>query len=365
MSMPYRVLGWAVSPYTQKIVAYLKYKNIPYKEEAPSLFTLATKIKKKVGKIVMPTVITPDGQWLQDSTEIIDRLEKQFTDKPVIPSTPAQRIASHLLETHGDEWLIMPALHYRWSKPKSADFAIDEFGRYGAPWLPGFLRRLCGVHLSKMMKAHLPRVGAVGDTREGVEIFTESLIAQLNTHFEQYDYLLGGHPCLGDFALFGPLYAHLYRDPGSAYLFEQAPHTVAWIGRLLNPSTTEGGSFLPNDEVPETLTPILQTFFQEQFVYIQQVVSTVDNYAQEHIGKKAIRRTLGTTPFSIGGVGGERILYTFAQWKIQRALDCYQALSEGGKAPVNAWLDRVDGSELKNLKIKHRLIRKNFREFLE
>ncbi len=365
MSTPYQVFGWVVSPYTQKTVAYLKYKNISHHEEPPSLLTLTGKIKKHVGKIVMPTVITPDGQWLQDSTEIIDSLEKQFIEKSVIPSTPAQRIASHLFETHGDEWLIMPALYYRWSIPESARFAIDEFGRYGAPGLPGFLRRLLGLRLSKMMQAHLPRVGAVGDTQKGVDIFTQALIAQLDNHLQHHDYLLGQRPCLGDFALFGPLYAHLYRDTGSRYLFKEAPHVVAWIERLLKPVATAGGDFLPNDEVPETLTPILQTFFQEQFIYIQQVVDAVASYAQEHPGQKKIRRTLGTTPFTIGGIQGERTLYTFAQWKIQRALDCYQALSESEKTPVNAWLDSVGGSDFKSLTIKHRLIRKDFREVFE
>ena len=38
------------------------------------------------------------------------------------------------------------------------------------------------------------------------------LLAALEAHFAVHDYVLGGLPSLADFALLGPLYAHLFRD---------------------------------------------------------------------------------------------------------------------------------------------------------
>ena len=81
----------------------------------------------------IPTLITPDDTVVQDSTEIIDLLEQRFPQSPVHPATPWQRIVACLLELCGDEWLIMTAIHYRWTKPENREFALAEFGRQARP----------------------------------------------------------------------------------------------------------------------------------------------------------------------------------------------------------------------------------------
>ena len=42
----------------------------------------------------------------------------------------------------------------------------------------------------------------------------------LNTHFEQYPYILGWRPSIGDFGPIAPMYAHLGRDPHPAKLMQ-------------------------------------------------------------------------------------------------------------------------------------------------
>ena len=67
-----KLYGWPVSPYTQKVRSYLLTRGIPFEDIQPAAPTLFRTIKGAVGKSIMPTVQLDDGQWLQDSSIIID-----------------------------------------------------------------------------------------------------------------------------------------------------------------------------------------------------------------------------------------------------------------------------------------------------
>ena len=365
MTAPYQHLGWIVSPYTQKTLAYFKYKNIPHVDRAPSAFELMHSTPKRVGKAIMPTVQTPEGQWLQDSADIIDELEKRYPEPSITPSGAKQNIAAHLLELHGDEWLVLASLHYRWSRPKSAEFIVNEFGRLALPFLPRFIGRIIGRKIRGQMSGYLPRFGIVGNTQQGLEHFTENLLTQLETHFSQHAYFLGDRPCVGDFAMFGQLYAHLYRDPGSTPLFDGKSNLVNWIHRMLDPDTHGiKGDFLENDKIPVTLEPILKTLFDEQFEFTLKTVNSVQDYVAQHPNAKRVSRITGETEFKIGGVQGKRSMFTFTQWKVQRVWDALHNLKGNDAEEAKNWLTSIGGEALIDMKIEHRLKREGYKEVL-
>ena len=97
------------------------------------------------------------------------------------------------------------------------------------------------------MRAYRPVVGISADTSVGIEKFAEAVIRALDAHFARHAFLLGGRPCCGDFALFAPLFAHLFRDPHSRFLFSSAPHCVRWLLELAG-NPVAHGDFLPEDE---------------------------------------------------------------------------------------------------------------------
>ncbi len=369
----YQHLGWIVSPYTQKTSAYLKYKNIPHTDRAPNVFELMHSTPKRVGKAIMPTLQTPEGDWLQDSTEIIDALEQRHPEHSIIPQGAKQNIAAHLFELHGDEWLVLSSLHYRWSRPDSAEFIVNEFARLGVPFLPRFMGRLVGRTIRDKMKAYLPRFGIEGQTKQGLEQFTQTLLTQLDTHFEQHHYLLGGRPCVGDFAMYGQIYAHLYRDPGSKPLFDNTPHLIAWIERMGAPSSETNsatnneakGDFLANDEIPATLTPILKTIFSEQFEFSNKVINSIQDYANNQPDAKRVSRITGQTDYTIGGVNGKRSMFSFVQWKVQRVWDALHHLKGSEADDAKAWLKTLGGDALIDMKIEHRVKREGNSEVLD
>lgn len=365
MPIEYQHLGWIVSPYSQKTLAYLKFKRIPYKNRAPNFIELMFSIPKRVGRSVMPTLQTPEGKWWQDSSEIIDNLEYRYPELSISPQGEKQKIAAYLLELHGDEWLVSSSLHYRWSRPDSDHFIVNEFARLGVPFLPRILGRLVGKRIRDMMKQYLPRFGIDEKTIQGLESYTENLLALLETHFSQHSYLLGNRPCIGDFSMFGQIYAHLYRDPGSKPLFDEKPYLVSWIDRMLDPDSVAKGNFLRADEIPRTLEPVLKIIFAEQFEFSNKVVCSIQDYAEQNPEAERVSRIIGQADFTVGGSKGERSMFSFVQWKVQRACDVLHNLEGKEEKDAKSWLRSINGDALINLNIRHRLKRVNFREVFD
>jgi len=353
--------GWQVSPYSAKTRAYLVWKGIPFDDVAPSALRLYFTIRRAVGRVIMPTVRAPGGTWLQDTSEIIDSLEQQFPTPSAIPAGPRQRIASLLLELHGDEWLPILGMHTRWNIEANNQFARTEFGRTGFPGLPGPLQRRLARPMADKMASYLPRLGVSDETIPGIESFGHALIGHLEAHLKEHPYLLGGRPCLGDLALFGPLWAHVYRDPGSTHWFAESPAVQSWFERLLQPDPAERQPFLPEDEVPATLTPVFRTLFAEQFVFLADLVAAIDRYCDDNEGATRVPRSLGDHTFCIGGHTGTRRLITFSQWMAQRPLEAYSMLSEPQRASVDAWLEQVGGLQAMQLRVNNPFVRREFK----
>jgi len=364
MDLPFQHFGWIISPYSAKTRSYLRFKQIPFEDNVPSARQLSTTIRRAVGRAIMPTVLRPDGSWMQDSSEIIDTLEAEFPEPALTPPGPSQQLVSLLVELHADEWLPMAALHYRWNIKKNAHFARNEFARYGFPRLPRFVGRALTRPMANKMASYLPLLGVNKQTRPGVEAFTAGLIETLDEHFARHSYLLGGRPCLGDFSLLGPLWAHLYRDPASRSLFDEAPALVEWMKRMLNP-TDEWGGFLLRDEVPSTLDPLLTTLFAEQFAFLKDLISAIDSYCEEHPDCTRVPRSLGNHEFVVGGHKGTRKLVTFSQWMAQRPLHHYKSLKDEDREQVDQMLRRVDGLDSMQLHIRNPFARRNFKMQLE
>lgn len=335
--------SWPVSPYSAKTRAYLRWRGLSFREVRPSALRLWGQIRPAVGDAVMPTLRLADGRWLRDSSVIIDTLDAQNSGPKVMPKTPRQRLACALMELHGDEWLVIPALHYRWNLPENSDFGIAEFGRWGFPLLPRALSKRLVQPIATKMAGYRRVVGITPDTSPGVESFTTKLIAQLQRHLSMHGYLLGERPCMADFAMYASLWAHLYRDPASTRLFEEAEAVVSWMLRLRDGEHAADGALLSEDEVPESLAPILRTIFQEQIPYMGTLLDAVETWIKAHPDASRLPRSLGSAPFVIGGCKGERRLATYSQWMLQRVLAVYAQVEDGERASVDAWLRSLGG----------------------
>ena len=365
MSPSYILYAAPFSLYSGKARAYLDYKQVPYEEQFSSLKVYKDIIVPKTGVKFIPVVKTPDDTYLQDTAVIIESLEARHTERPVIPSSPKQKLISYLFELWADEWLLLPAMHYRWNKD-NFPFIFEEFGSIVTPRMPKFVKGFVGKKLGKRFRGFVPVLGITDSTIPALEDWYENhVLFHLNKHFEQHDFILGDCPCLADFSLMGPLYAHLYRDPAPGDLMKKlAPNVVKWIERMQAPIDAEK-SWPADDHIPETLLPLLKRIFSEQWPVLLNTVVEIEEWANAYPDLDEIPRSIGEMNFTLGNAKGKRAILTFAQWKLQRVLKVYQDLEEQEKAKVDVLLKELEGFDAMQFKVNKPVSRQNGRLVFE
>lgn len=351
-----RIYGWPSSPFTEKVVRYARFYELSHELIVPTAWQLRGKITRAVGRAIMPTMELSTGRWIQDSSEIVDYLASQIPHEGAFPSSPPQRLVSALLEYYADEWMPIMIMHTRWNTPENRAFAEAEFATTGLPWVPSPLAKRLVRPIAKKMASYRAVLGINEQSVPGVERRLGELLTQLDTHFAEVQFLLGDAPCIGDFALCGPLYAHIHRDPGSRSRFKGLDHLCAWMGRLEGPPTRRF-NFADDDEVPPTLEPILASIFDEQWKFASEVLRAVGRFALESPGIP-LPRGLGWAPCTVGGIETRRKIATESQWKIQRVLEVYRQPWICESPLVESLLRRTNGEILKDLTVEQPVVRR-------
>ena len=356
----HRLLGAEVSYYSAKVRAYLRYKAIPFEEVTASRDVYRDVIVPRTGVRFIPVLISDDDVAVQDSSEIIGFLERRYPQPAIVPSAPLQHLVALLFELYGDEWLLLPAMHYRWNVPENRAFAIVEFGRLSMPDAAPEEQRALGEKLSGPFAGALPSLGVQSSTIAAIEASYHEFLGELSAHFSQHPYLLGTRPSIGDFSLFGPLYAHLYRDPASGRLMRQlAPAVAEWVQRLCAPAA-RSGDFFRDDAIPATLEPLLSRLFREFGPVLERTIERLSEF-QPDSPDDPLPRGLGTHDFQLGDATGTRTIYPFNVWRWQRAYDQYRALPDDARAIAEHLLQRVGGLTLMQKPWTRRLGRRDNR----
>ncbi len=354
-SLPYKFYAAEPSYFSAKVRPFFRYKDIPFEEIAPTPQVYRQVIIARTGLSFIPVVVTPDDQTLQDTSDILDELEHRFPDPPVYPPTPVQRVVAYLIELYADEFGILPAMHYRWSFPESEAHARAEFARAsGEPETANAF--------ADRMKGSLPLLGIAAASIPAIEAHLRDLLDILSQHFAAHEYLLGSRMSLGDLALLGPLYAHLYLDvvPGRL-LRETAPRVCAWIERMNHPQP-RGGSFLPDDGLAPTLRPLLQLIGRDAVPLLLDNVRAFEAWADTRPaqivepprGVGMHRTTLRTLSF-------ERFTSPYTLWMVQRPLAAYGALTPAACAQVDAALAGTGLEVVLQFRPRYHLGKRNFR----
>ena len=351
MPKPYIHYAWHLSYFSGKSRSYLRYKDIPHVEKVIDYYTFAIKAKKRTNAAVMPIVVTPEGEWLQDTSVIIDELERRFPQAQIVPATPVQRIASYLMEMWGDEWWLVIAMYTRWCHPENYPLFLHDAGRGLLPYFPRFLQNRVGAKAANQMRAHLPGLGIEPAQQELLGAWTRNMLDLLDAHFAQMPFLFGGKPSLGDFGLIGPLYAHLGRDPWSKReLIDPRRNVRAWVDRMNQP-LPRSGAFLSNDQIPVTLEPIFRTMFREFLPLLEATLHEVNAAIPQRAPGQPLPRGLGKIEFPMGNGVYRRAAMPYVLWMTQRLLDVYHGMNAADQASVRNWLQELGGERLLRLEL--------------
>jgi glutathione S-transferase len=418
--MQYQLFGCEMSYFAGKARAYLRYKERMgdlgdgFEEVLVTPELMAGLLAPATGSPAVPQMRMPDGSWVQDTSEIIDEIEARHIKVPVVPratDAPRQALASYLVELLADEWMVVPGFWERWhhslEDPGHLEYNAIQWGTVFAAGQPGAQRLAAGHGLFEGMfgiseartnprgvYAGLVHLGCTRETEQAWWASMERILSLLDVHLGAHDFVLGGLPSLGDFGLMGPLYGHLFRDAKSGFeLRTKHPIVSEWVertngtnasvrtygqqlyslqgGELVGrPATSDGGQWLPDDQVPETLAPVIAVFFDEMWPVL---VSTMERTAAfiasdaHAAGGELPAKTFFADPpwlehqtgegalthdFEIGGVRARRMVTPYHVWMLQRlaAVVDEATASDGHRRSVEEWLGGFErGPELLEL----------------
>ncbi len=351
----FRFYASEVSYYSGKVRPALRYKQVPFVEVLPTSAAYREVIVPRTGLAMIPVVVTPEGDTWQDSSDILDRLERRFPVPALYPPTPVQCLASYVLELYADEFLVIPGLHYRWSFAESetkarADFAactgdVEQANRF-----------------ADMIKGFVGAFGVGAETAGAIEAHTGDLLALLSIHLGHSAYVHGARPSLADCALMGPLYPHLYLDavPGRL-LRETAPRVCHWIERMNHPDPASFGSWPPDDAITPALRALLELVGRDAVPVILDVIGAFEAWADTNHPEGNLPRGVGVHQTSLRGIGFERLTSSYTLWMAQRPLDAYRNLQPAARAAVDRAFAGTGLDRLFAYVPRHRVERRPFK----
>jgi glutathione S-transferase len=263
MADGYRIFGAEMSPYSVKVRSYFRYKAIPYQWILRNADSQA-EYEKHARMPIIPLVVTPEGRAIQDSTPIIDAMEKLYPEPSIHPDDAVAGFISALIEEFGDEWGNKWMFHYRWARDVDQ---ISSAGRIARMRGPKASEQEHEAFASKVRARMADRVWFVGSnavTAPQIEAGFLEMLVLLDNHLADRPYLFGGRPAFGDFGLWGQIY-QMWRDPTAGALIEGgAPHVLDWVHRMLWPKAE--GAFEAWSTLKPTLIPILTRQIGAQFM---------------------------------------------------------------------------------------------------
>jgi glutathione S-transferase len=352
----YRFYAADFSYFSAKVRPALRYKRVPFIELLPTSRVYREVIIPRTGLAFIPILITAADETLQDTSEILDELERRFPDPPLYPTDPVLRLCAYLIELYADEFLILPALHYRWSFPDSIAKARADFAAItGDPAASGvFADRISGS---------IPLVGVLAESIPAIEAHTSDLLACLSAHLAQHPYVLGARPSLADCALMGPLYAHLYLDAvPSEILRETAPVVCHWIQRMNNPDPNAFGPWAPPAALAATLRPLLALIGEDAMPFLLDNLDAFEHWAAARPADVTEPpRGVGAHATRLRDSTFQRFTSPYTQWMAQRPLDVYARYGAAEQAAVDRYLADTGCEALLAYQPRHRLTKRNFR----
>ena len=378
---PYILWGTPHSLYTGKARSCLIKKGLRFVERCPSHPDYKARVRPTVGLVTFPVLETPDGQFIQDSTDVVsylDSLENLASGNSLTPSTPVQLAVARLIDGFGLEGMLQVAMHYRWSyRDEQELFLQTEFGRGLYPGEDREARRAAGRRVMDFFSSSLPTLGINPQTIAAIENAYEELLEALDIHFQHYPYVMGRRVSIADLGLIAPMYAHLGRDPyPTALMKKRAPNVARWVERMQLPNTPDGeyapyvADWLLDDEIPATLEPVLTLLFKDWGPQLSADIASYQHWLDANPGIEAgqlinfndgrlVHPTLGMVSYEWRGVQVQRASAVHGLWLFQMAQAVAQAMSADAGQNLAALLKRTGGQDVMALALPHLIERRN------
>ncbi len=284
---PLKLGGAYGSPYSLKMRAVLRYRQIP--------FTWVLRGSRwddlpPVPVRLIPVIAFPDaeGNYTEaeiDSSPLIARLETMFSGRSLVPTDPVVAFIDYLFEDYGDEWVTKQMYHYRW-------YYDDAIAKAGSLLPLDQNQQMSDEQWAKakefITNRQIGRRALVGSTEQNrpvIEQSYERLLDLLQRHFTTRQFLVGDRPGRGDFGIFGQLRQLVGWDPESARVaVARAPRVVNWVERTDDLSwwTVDGDAgWQDRDSIAESTRDLLVEIGRTYAPFMVANAKAMDSGAEE------------------------------------------------------------------------------------
>ncbi|HBX37556.1 MAG TPA: glutathione S-transferase [Pseudohongiella sp.] len=329
----YILYGVPHSLYTGIARCYLRTQNIPYLELPPTHPDFASMVVPAIQRSIIPVLVTPSKEIIQDSLDIIDHFEQQGVRYSAYPEPVLLKVLAIIVQYYGCQAMRRHAMHYRWSFPEEQhDFLRAAFSAGSGPDYAD--------KVMSRMQSYLPMLGVTATTIPLIEQSYHDLLEILERHLSNHPYLFGGYPCIADYGLIGPMFAHLGRDPvPSSIMKRKAPHVFRWVERMTAPGLDVpdfpdyGDQLIDSDSIPETLVALLNFIRSEIFPELTDKLAALqahaDNQQPAHgapVADKAHKRSVGQIDTTFRGASVTVGVEPYLLYLLDRAADCLDSV---------------------------------------
>lgn len=228
---PLKLKGVPGSPYTRKMLAYLRFRHIPYElligDQSAALGLPEAKVS------LLPTFYLPNAQGeleaVVDSTPLIRRFEAETSGRSTIPENPVLQFVNYLIEDYADEWLTKAMFHYRWYYDADIDMAGTVLPHWSNIQAPAAELKSLKSYISERQISRLYVVGSNDITAQLIEASYKRFLKIIDDLIEKQKFTLGSRPSSADFGIYAQLTQLAKFDPTPAAIcLDLTPRVYAW-----------------------------------------------------------------------------------------------------------------------------------------
>ena len=230
-----KVFGNVGSPYTQKILSLLRYRNIPYTVSWGDVVQNLSFLNIEPPKpVLLPTMVFKDNNGSNvcktDTTPIIRYLEEIYKEKSVIPPSPILNFLNYLLEDFADEWTTKYMFHYRWYFNEDAENAKKMLVLQHKIDIDDDSMNKFGDIIADRQINRLWVVGSNDDTASLIDQSYKRYLLLMEKHLRFLPFMFGQRPSSSDFGLYGQLTQLVGFDPTPRNIaYKNSPRTISWV----------------------------------------------------------------------------------------------------------------------------------------
>ena len=263
LTQPLRLKGLPGSPYTRKMLAYMRYRHIKYELVIGDQLVDDLDLPKPKVEL-LPTFYLPNDQGqleaVVDSTPLIRRLEDEIPGRETLPENPVLGFINYLIEDYADEWLTKSMFHYRWNYDADTKKAGSILPLWRGLQISNEQHQAAASFVVDRQISRLYVVGSNDLTAPVIEASYRRFLKIMNAIITRQTFVLGARPSSADFGIYAQLTQLAKFDPTPMSIcLEEAPRVFAWTDVVddLSGQVCHADLWMSLNEIKEVLGPLL------------------------------------------------------------------------------------------------------------